>query len=494
MPVTAHALLTLPWCFGAPRCVRLTLTLVALCAMSGCGEAGMVDACRYRTIQQAIDRAPSGSSVWICEGLHDQSIVLRKPLTIVGAGPGRTILTGGGAAAVISVQNVTGEVRVENMTLRPRVKTRTGVGAVQSDWVSLAELNVDLGDLDLDIALDTEPDQAVSPSGERTRTEIAGIEVQSSSLRARAIRIQNVRSGAFDGVGVHVRALSHAMLDHLLISGSDGPAILVSDSVVSLTESLIRDANRGVEVLSGRIALSDSTIANARNDAISLFGGELHANDVELFAPQRYGVLAAGGIASLHGVHIIEPTDGIHVLLGTVLAMSSSIDAARESGVFMGDAGFVDFVASSIVGCRRGALLNFPSGEVGFLDATIEASTERGIELLAGVVQMQGGAVQNSGKEGLFAGGGSLLADRVLLANSGSDGIVLRGATTAVLSNITSRANAGLGLLCDGGAIDGGMSSVELASCTGDFSDNANGRAALINGCEVLYSCSDMPL
>ena len=105
-----------------------------------------IDACGFHSIQAAIEHAPSGGLVLICDGVHDEGVIVRKPLTLLGASRKGVVLTGGKYSAIVTIEGTNNSVVIQELTLRPSPGSsgpRTGVHVVASREVTLSDLSVD---------------------------------------------------------------------------------------------------------------------------------------------------------------------------------------------------------------------------------------------------------------------------------------------------------------------------------------------------------------
>lgn len=461
-------------------------TLLLWCA-SGCLPQNPIHACDYATIQQAIDLAPSGWRVQICDGVHDESVTLTKPIELYGTSPDKTVLTGGGAAAIATVRATTGPVSLRRLTLRPAAglsATTAGVQVDSSQQVSLSELTVDFQGV-----VPLPPQTQSIPGAPPVYPGIIGIDLTSSGVTIQGAILRAIGPDQSFSTGVRVRGIGVVSMDHLEIDQVAGPGIESTDADVRITSSLIqRSVTDGVSVLAGNLALVDSTIASVQQDALSIGGGYLRTERLTITAPGRYGVQAAGGVADLDTTTITGAGEGIHATLGGVTAAACTISYSRTTGIHVHDSGFVIYNQGVVSGGPLGVLLDYPDAYLTLRDTRILQAQDRGLLLRDGQLAMSGGSIEKSGKQGVWAEGGSGLLDAVTVDRSGADGIVATGTADLSVTNMTITNNAGYGLSCDGGTM-GTQSLVSLMACTGNFAGNATGRWRLFNGCQSMYLC-----
>ena len=83
------------------------------------GRVQVVGTGFYDTIQEAVDAAPDGGTILLGAGCYDEWVVINKPLSISGDSPTTTVITGGGAGSVITVEGVTsGAVTINSLLVR----------------------------------------------------------------------------------------------------------------------------------------------------------------------------------------------------------------------------------------------------------------------------------------------------------------------------------------------------------------------------------------
>lgn len=423
----------------------------------------------------------------ICDGIHNESVTLTKPLELYGTSPDKTVLTGGGAAAIATVRATTGPVSLRRLTLRPAAglsTTTIGVQVDNSQQVSLSELTVDFQGV-----VPLPPETQSAPGDPPVFAGILGMDLTSSGVTIQGATLRAIGPDKSFSVGVRVRGVGVVLMDHLDIDQVAGPGIESTDAEVRVTNSLIqRSVTDGVSVLAGNLALIDSALTSVQQDALSIGGGYLRTERLTITAPGRYGVQAAGGVADLDTTAITGAGEGIHATLGGVTAANCTIADSRIAGIRVHDSGFVIYNQGLVSGGPLGAWLDYPDAYLTLKDTRILKAQDRGLLLHDGQLAMSGGRIDKSGKQGVWAEGGSGLLDAVTVDASGADGIVATGTTDLSVTNMTITNNAGYGLSCDGGTM-GSQSLVSLMACTGNFAGNATGRWRLFNGCQSMYLC-----
>lgn len=57
----------------------------------------------YTTIQDAIAASENGDTVWVCNGLYEENVVVDKSITLTGNGSATTTIAGSGTGALIKI-------------------------------------------------------------------------------------------------------------------------------------------------------------------------------------------------------------------------------------------------------------------------------------------------------------------------------------------------------------------------------------------------------
>lgn len=476
--------------------IQLASIAFILLSMIGCNDSkppNLLNACAYKSIQAAIDAAPPGGRVRICNGVHNEAVTIHKPLTLMGASRNGTVLTGGGVPAIVTIEGVAGSVVIQQLTLRPpsgSSATRTAVHVAASRNVTLSDLSVDFHG----VVTPSGPNVVPSPSGDTAPifNGFIGVDIETSTVELMASTIQSVGPHDYVSSGVRIRGLSKVHLKQVEVDHSGGCAIQSSDSDVLIEQSTIRHSvTDGVNVLSGFVQLFDSTIDAVERDGLVISGGFLRSNRVSITAPLRYGALAAGGLLELNQTRIENASEGIHDTFGGVVASGSVIQNVRGFGIYAHDSGFIVYDKGYLIGGSEGAFLDFQDAYITLLNTIITNTKGRGVDLRDGQLLMSGGSIVKASQQGVWAEGGELFLDAVTVEDSGADGTVLTGITDASLANVTVQNNAGWGVLCDGGT-KGLQSKVKLEVCSGHFRGNAQGQTHLFNGCQILYTCINL--
>ncbi|HET9625805.1 MAG TPA: right-handed parallel beta-helix repeat-containing protein [Kofleriaceae bacterium] len=452
---------------------------------TGCPTPDPIEACDYATLQDAVDQAPDFARVRICAGVHDQAIVVTRPLEVFGASTGGTVLAGGGAAAIATVIGTRGPVTIRDLTLRPPTGSSATIAGLEIDDSGRIEID----DLVVDFAGAVVPPAPGTPAaGLPVLPGYVGIDVASSDVAIHGVTLDTIGPAASFSTGVRVRGLGAVELDGVHIDGVAGAGIESTDADVTVRDSLVEHTLTGISVLAGDLAVAHTTIDAAQEDGLAITGGYLRADRVTITAPGRHGVLAAGGIADLDTTEIDAGEDGIHVTFGGVTAEACTIADPRAAGLHVHDAGFVIFHAGVVLRAPVGVWLDDVAAYATLRDSDVTGATDRGVLLHDGQLAIAGGTISGSASHGIWADGGSGFIDGTTVIGSGGDGVVATGTAELSATNMNLLDNAGYGLSCDGGTT-GTTSHVALLACTGIFDGNGVGAWHLFNGCQALYEC-----
>src|SRR6476661_376078 len=112
----------------SPRIALLAGLLAALVLVTSASAAATLDVCpsgcTYSSIQAAVTAANPGDTVQVAPGTYNETqVVVDKPLTLQGAGPGQSIIDGGSATGLpsvgtVHVQTSAGDVTIDGFTIR----------------------------------------------------------------------------------------------------------------------------------------------------------------------------------------------------------------------------------------------------------------------------------------------------------------------------------------------------------------------------------------
>jgi hypothetical protein len=104
-------------CVAAMLATGLATAAPALANQRLCVQAGKARC--YPTLQAALDAARDGDTVRLGAGTFAGGAAITKSISLVGAGPGATIISGGGPVLTIGVQDAAAEptVSISGLTI-----------------------------------------------------------------------------------------------------------------------------------------------------------------------------------------------------------------------------------------------------------------------------------------------------------------------------------------------------------------------------------------
>jgi sulfatase modifying factor 1 len=197
--------------------------------------------CDFTSIQAAISAAPEGSTIQVKAGTYKENLIITKPLSLVGEGPGKTIIQGGIAILATKIINVMG------FTVQGQ-----GIQVQDSQTVSLLNNVIEKSASDgLSIA-------------------------NSATVTVRGSTIQNSK-----GSGIVIGLGSKAAISANTIHGNGGDGISIGASQADLRDNLITN-NAGC----GIRADSASQLSGSGNTSQANGGGNTCGNvPSELIVP-----------------------------------------------------------------------------------------------------------------------------------------------------------------------------------------------------------------
>lgn len=204
------------------------------------------------TIQAAVDAAPAGSVIRIAPGRYVGSILITKPLALVGT-PGLTLIEAGDAQAVIVVRD-TQRVRLEGLTVSGGdygilIEESTAVQVLSSRVLAARFVGIRLSRAQA-LIKDNEVRAGTGPYG-------MGIELANTMSKPVSVIIGNLVAGAtHEGIILHN---SHADIEGNTVAGNGLRGISINEmSMATVTKNTIVDnADAGIHVMDGSMAEVD---------------------------------------------------------------------------------------------------------------------------------------------------------------------------------------------------------------------------------------------
>jgi hypothetical protein len=236
------------------------------------------------SIQQAIDAASAGDTIWVSSGVHKGPFTVRKPIVLVGdGGPDSTILDGGGATRVLDVQGVHGGAIIGFGIRGGKATSGGGIKCSRDTLFAVEDCNFD-GNWEGGLAL--WQCQEVMIRGSKFRNnQGSGLVIESST--AAILECHFTDNKGYQGGGISLRAskilfpLRESTFERNRAEGSTGGAVNASDSSeVTLANCVFRE-NSSI-VAGGAVAAMQTSRINLsrcrfeKNRAAT--GGAVHSD------------------------------------------------------------------------------------------------------------------------------------------------------------------------------------------------------------------------
>lgn len=332
-------------------------------------------------IQQAINNAPEGAIIEVAEGTFAETLSISKPLTLKGAGPGKTILDGSVGVSrqrpTIRVKD-TEKVTITGFTIQ---KGRRNIEVENASDVVVAN-NVIKEGIRQNILYNN------GSSGEIRENEILDAKLEAAGL-GRGINVTNsevkiikntiARSEAFgiilfaSSAEIRENVLEDNALDSIILIDIDGQpseAVIVDNTITGTKPDAQNRFGRGIEIILSRAVIANNTISQNAQFGIIMFGagGEEGTPPVEI----RNNIISENG---LWGVALLFDEDfGLPskaLLIGNTISGNAGVGVVAFEGstVLAVDNRVVDQLGSSREGGGNGdgfAFVDGGNGELAF--------------------------------------------------------------------------------------------------------------------------------
>ncbi len=380
--------------------VGLVLAVVASGSLQA-QEPPVIQVSAGQLIQEAINSAPEGAIIEVAEGTFAETLTISKPLTLKGAGPGKTILDGSGGVAhqlpTIRVKDAS-KVTITGFTIQ---KGRRNIEVDNSSEVVVAN-NVIKEGVRQNILYNN------GSSGEIRENEILDAKLEAAGLgrginvvRSEVKIVKNTiaRSEAF---GIILFASTAEIRDNVLednvldsialfdIDGEPSEAQIIGNTITGTKPNAEGRFGRGIEIVLSKAVIANNTISKNAQFGIITFGagGEEGAPPVEI----RDNIISENG---LWGIALLFEDD--FGLPSKALLIGNTISG--NSGV-----GVVAFDGSTVLAVNNHVTGQVPSTREGGGDGNGFAFVDGGKgELAFNIIENN----QNCGVSGAEVTGGS---------------------------------------------------------------------------------------
>ena len=233
----------------------------------------------YADLQVAIDLAVAGDVISVCAGTHEGSIVVSKPLSVVGEGSASTILSGQINEMTLTIQE-TDSVQVSGVAVQ---STRNSVVVANSTGVLLEDLLLDgSGQYGLDVS---------SSQVELTALTVANHPFGGISASNSTLAVANSSFSDIEGYGIRLvdsnAVITESTFSNISIPSStddnDGTCIYAENStgeIVVETSELSGCARVGILAYDTDLNVSGSTISSSSNGIVGIGAGDLGSSVV----------------------------------------------------------------------------------------------------------------------------------------------------------------------------------------------------------------------
>lgn len=452
-------------------------------------------------IQQAIDAASDGDTINIAAGTYNESLsIVDKRIVLSGAGSGSTIIDGGGAAGVVTIEH-TSAANISNMTIQ------NGINGIST---------IDRSNLELDGAVVRNCSYRGVQIDKNSNGQVSNSTISNNgrdglaAIRNSSVYIEgNVTTNNNGGSGLFLFLNGTALLDTATFTsngnGENGigvhhtSGLYISASTLSMANNVFRGMELSSNSSAGISNDSGLTVTDSQKDGIGVFNTSV-VNSRGAITVQR--ITAGSGInvsessnLVLNGNVLVTDTSGS----GLSISKSSSTSANAKLEILR-------TTDDGISVARGSSLVNNDTANI-----IVKNSTYAAIGVYESVMRASGGTfvLQNSTETGLSIGrnsnvelrnngaglkctisnnprgvevyrGGALRAENgvTISANTG-DGLQSSSSSILDLRNVVITGNGGRGINADDGTDLQLQNSTISANSGGDIALSFGTRATL---------------
>jgi parallel beta-helix repeat protein len=262
----------------------------------------------YRSIQKAIDLAQDGDTIYIFEGVYNESLQINKQLSIVGLDRKNTTISKNIDGYRYMIEITSDYVTLEDLNISDiNGHIRTALLHITSDYVRLTGIRITQGKR-WGVFLDHSNDNTIGYSTIDNMTE----------------------------TGIHAEYSNNNVLSSNKFNHIDGTCMDFSntDSCI-IFNNTIKNSSIGIKVNQGRnFNISNNTIRNCSLDAIHLFGGDnnvVRRNTIR--DCNRYGLFVSSSMSTVFSNTFISNQVGIDLEGSNCQVTSNTIKSSLLVGL-----------------------------------------------------------------------------------------------------------------------------------------------------------------
>ena len=377
-----------------------------------------------------------------------------------------------------------------------------GVGVTVEDWTWPGTPLQRAGALDIgaQTVLGPTGSHCVSLASANTTTALTGTTLTSCGGHG----VESSAGGGVTLIGVDIvsptlsgvyAASGTVLATDLWVFDASGAAVSIAGAAADVTLWDLEAAGGvvGVEQLAGALVLDGFTSSGTSGSALVMAGGTASLDGLDVLGAGQHGLLLSGGVVtSLGGSVGTVVNDGVHVSGSADVSAADLLLGAAEGHGLSVSGGAIDWSLGSITGPLLAGVM--VSGGIATLeDVAVSDTGDVGLWVTDGQLAILGGSVQGAGAAGVLGTGGTLTMQGLEVSGAADNGVQVEGTVIAALLDGTLVDNGGFGLRCDGGSADPTASTATLSPCEAQVSGNLEGEFELVNGCELLTVCVEIP-
>lgn len=409
---------------------------------------------QYLTIQNALNAASDGDTIILAPGTYKESISLRKPVTLKGAGenPSDSIIEGGGN--LLSVSGLR-KGKIENVTFRSVTQGNSPLARISSTGSKFTIRNTifdGTGTGTTAVVLDGSATVHFQNVQTRSFTDNGWKIENTSHVEASHCRFDDIGRASLSFSGNTTGAFSHSQFNHSYgggINATDHAKVRVKNSSLGdlkfafyidqyaqlILDNVVVDGTRESSVVGGQgeVKAHRSTFARGKGGGLTVQGNANIHLQLVAFRDNRRFALTGSGTSKLYGNNVfLTGEDGIGVLLreGVALSMLNAkfdrlphalvlqTESANKhiitntlfsncgTGVTLDGKSIAEISGSEFIACETGIKIS-DSASAKLTEATILGSHKYAVEMHGNSQLIVRRSVFKGGKTGLYVDGRS---------------------------------------------------------------------------------------